>query len=229
MIFFDLDDTLVNNSMAQEQAIFSFVTDKCGIKHDNISLLKNKWHEYSNYFYDKYFKGEIDLQTQRILRMQSFFLFLGKSIDSDTSLTYFLQYHELYIEKCVIFEDVLPCLNKLKKCKLGIISNGNYDIQIKKLKNNRILNFFDKIITSDTVGVAKPNSEIFIYASKCANVDIDKCIYVADLYDIDILPSLKSGMKSIWLNRNDYNQKDPNIISINTLKSLPKILENISF
>jgi putative hydrolase of the HAD superfamily len=227
MIFFDLDDTLVNNSTAQKQAICSFVIDKCRVAFNDTNLLKNKWHEFSNYYYDKYFKGEIDLQTQRTLRMQKIFGLLGKPIDKATALLYFSQYYELYLEKCVIFEDVLPCLNKLKKYKLGIISNGHYDIQTKKLKNNGIFEFFDSIITSDIVGVAKPNSKIFNYASKSTNVSIDKCIYIGDLYDIDILPSLKSGMKSIWLNRNNYVKKDPEIISIHSLKALPAILKNI--
>ena len=52
---------------------------------------------------------------------------------------------------------------------MHIITNGFEEIQIKKMENSKILRYFDVIITSESVGVKKPNPKVFNFALEKAN------------------------------------------------------------
>jgi putative hydrolase of the HAD superfamily len=82
--------------------------------------------------------------------------------------------------------------------------------------------YFNFIITSSEVGIAKPDKSIFIEASKRANSLIENCYYVGDRLDTDALGSKMSGMIGIWLNRVD-KQQHPEIIVISSFQELLKL------
>ncbi|MFD2506889.1 HAD family hydrolase [Halalkalibacter alkalisediminis] len=54
------------------------------------------------------------------------------------------EYLEAYENSWTVFADVVPCLQRLKALgvEIGIISNGDYNQQVKKLKNLGIERFF---------------------------------------------------------------------------------------
>ena len=62
-------------------------------------------------------------------------------------------------------EGALEILDYLKsKYRLFIITNGFRDVQDKKLINSRIKHYFEAIYDSESVGVKKPDSKIFMHA-----------------------------------------------------------------
>ncbi len=109
----------------------------------------------------------------------------------------------LYKRNWSSFEDVIPCLKSLKQkgIRLGIISNGEYQQQIEKLENLEIKHYFEYIITSSEIGVAKPNPIIFQKACLLANAQVHKCYYVGDRFETDAIGSKQAGMIGVWLNR----------------------------
>jgi len=62
-----------------------------------------------------------------------------------------------------VIPDVLPYLDRLTTHTLGIISNGD-TAQQQKLEVLGIAAQFAVMVTSETVGVAKPDSRIFSHA-----------------------------------------------------------------
>lgn len=78
------------------------------------------------------------------------------------------------------FERNRPILGRLKKkYKLGIVSNfyGNLkDILI----GERLMEFFDIVADSSTVGHLKPSKEIFLHATNALGVEPKDCVMVGD-------------------------------------------------
>ena len=58
--------------------------------------------------------------------------------------------------------DTLVYLNK--KYNLHIITNGFDEVQHIKLDYSNLKQYFNCIITSEKIGIKKPNPEIFVYA-----------------------------------------------------------------
>lgn len=226
-IFFDLDDTLVDNKGAQKRSIYTTLNSFFkGLEYSKKTIGEN-WQAISNYYYDLYFKGVINLETQRKNRITQLCSDFNLKIDEVDISSFYNEYYNVYLEECITFSDVANCLNHFKNYNLGIISNGLYEIQRTKLKNNSIEDFFDFIITSDNIGINKPDKRIFEAAA--AQVADSTCFYIGDLFEIDAKGALDAGFNSIWLNRDNLKIDNPDrrIHIINTLKDLPSLIENI--
>ncbi len=116
--------------------------------------------------------------------------------------------------------DVLNYLQN-KKYKMHIITNGFKEVQIIKLKNSGIAQYFQHIITSEDANCAKPNEKIFSHALKLANTLKEESIMIGDDFTVDCMGAEGFGIKSFWLtDTNLMPQKNENITLINNLSDL---------
>ncbi|KAK3088351.1 hypothetical protein FSP39_017974 [Pinctada imbricata] len=100
--------------------------------------------------------------------------------------------------------DVLPyshsVLQQLKDrgIMLGVISN--FDSRLEKiLMNLELLHYFQFILTSEKVKVAKPDKKIFIEALNLANISADDSFHIGDNVENDYFGALNAGMNSVLL------------------------------
>ena len=94
-----------------------------------------------------------------------------------------------------------PTLIRLKEMglKLGIVTNGEHDLQWNKL---RLLNFdylFDEIVISGDVGVQKPESKPFEVMSEKLGIEPENLLYVGDNPLNDVEGSRKAGYIPVWV------------------------------
>lgn len=64
--------------------------------------------------------------------------------------------------------------------KLGIVTNGRNDFQLGNIQALGITNFFSVILVSETEGVRKPDSEIFMRALRKLDVDPKLGVFLGD-------------------------------------------------
>jgi putative hydrolase of the HAD superfamily len=90
-----------------------------------------------------------------------------------------------------------------KANKLAIVSNfyGNLDHVVDDFG---LSNYFETIVDSGNVGVAKPNKEIFMLAIKRLNLSPECCTVVGDSYHKDIMPAKAIGCRTIWLKQKGW-------------------------
>jgi len=100
------------------------------------------------------------------------------------------------------FPQVENLLKGLRKdgYRLGVISNWDNTAR-KILEENDLADYFDNIIISSEVGVAKPDPQIFELAFKEAGVMPEECLYIGDNYYDDGVGSEKVGMDYLIINR----------------------------
>ncbi|MGD0781008.1 MAG: HAD family hydrolase [Dehalococcoidales bacterium] len=126
----------------------------------------------------------------------------------------------------VLFDDVMPALDDLKKrsLKLGLISNieQNMTATLDKLGLSSEL---DIVVTSHNAGFTKPQPEIFQYALKKSGVNPAEAVYVGDQYQVDVIGARGAGMQGILLDRDDYYQEKLDCLKITRLKVLVDYLD----
>lgn len=87
------------------------------------------------------------------------------------------------------------------KVKMGIITNGFNALQQKRLENTQTSHFFDLLVVSETVGIAKPDRQIFYYAfSQMGEIERSKVLMVGDTLASDILGGNLAGIDTCWFN-----------------------------
>ena len=224
MIFFDIDETLFDNKCAQNFAALKLYKE-CQDLHVTYeeSAFPQKWNEVTEKYVQLFLANKISFQQQRRNRLREIFRKDFTDSEADEMFTIYLRFYE---ENWRLFDDVIPCLNKLRPRKLGIISNGDKYQQRQKLRDLKIIERFEVIVISDDIGISKPNPEIFWHGCKKANESLAKCYYIGDDLHTDAKAASEAGLKGIWLNREQEKRKDEATIEVNALYQLPKVIQS---
>lgn len=97
-----------------------------------------------------------------------------------------------------IIPGAIEVLTTLKnKYRLAIVSN-HYSWIMDYLRKSGLAPYFESIIISEIVGVAKPNIRIMEIVLKELNLKAEKCLYVGD-QPYDVLCSKQAGMDCAWI------------------------------
>jgi putative hydrolase of the HAD superfamily len=111
-----------------------------------------------------------------------------------------------------------------KKYTLHIITNGFEEVQHIKLISSNLKQYFDVIITSEQVGVKKPNTKIFEFALEQAKAKKSESIMVGDDYAVDVLGAEQVGMQGVYFNPNKLAHKNAVVHEIFCLSELMALL-----
>lgn len=96
-------------------------------------------------------------------------------------------------------KDIVPEL--AQKAKLGIITNGFVQLQQIRLERTGMADYFDLVVISEEVGVAKPDTAIFEHTLKLAgNPEKSRVLMVGDNASSDILGGNNALIDTCWLN-----------------------------
>ena len=100
------------------------------------------------------------------------------------------------------FEDAFDTLAKLKErgYKLGIIANQSAGTA-QRLENWGLLKYFDIVVASAELGIAKPDRLIFKKAIDLAGCQLQNTVMVGDRLDNDIIPAKAFGMRTVWIRK----------------------------
>jgi putative hydrolase of the HAD superfamily len=227
ILFFDIDETLVNQREAEAAAAVELLTAYGRLLDRPYSATEfcRRWRFLREKHLPAFFAERMSAQEQRRRRIRELFAELGRTL-SDTEADRLCEFYEThYRQNWELFDDVLPLFHSLSGYSLGIISNGSSKQQRLKLKRTGIEHYFDVIAVSDEIGVAKPHRDIFIAACQLGGSPPHQCIYVGDRLYEDALASRAAGMRSFWLDRSQTGSH-PKIELIGSLNDLAGKLEH---
>jgi len=222
-VFFDLDHTLWDfekNSDLTFQKIFK-MNDLSVDLHSFLEVYRPlNFKFWKLYREDKVTKSEL-----RYGRLKNTF----DAIDFPISDTLIYLIADQYIEHLAdfnhLFDGAIEILDYLnQKYTLHIITNGFEEIQTKKMINSKIYHYFEKVITSESVGVKKPNPKVFKHALEIANANIDQAIMIGDSIEADINGALGVGMKAIHCNFDTSLVPNNLFISVSSLLEIKKFI-----
>ncbi len=198
-VFFDLDHTLWDFETNSAKT-FDFIFKENAITIDMASFLKI--YVPINHSYWKLYREEkVSKSALRYQRLRKSFDALQYTISDDL----IDHLSKVYIDNLPnynqLFEGTIEVLDYLEhKYEMHIITNGFDEIQDLKLIRSGIKKYFDKVITSESVGVKKPNPKIFDYALQSANALPEHSIMIGDNLEADVQGALNMNMKAIFCN-----------------------------
>jgi FMN phosphatase YigB (HAD superfamily) len=78
------------------------------------------------------------------------------------------------------------------------------------------------LITSEDVGVAKPDPVIFEAALTALGVTAPEAILVGDAWQADVVGGRAAGLRTVWLNRKGAPSPDPSVPELPSLEPLDR-------
>ena len=106
-------------------------------------------------------------------------------------------------EICAPLDGARELLDSLlaNNVKMGIITNGFTELQKIRLEKTEFSHYFELIVISEQVGVAKPDKRIFEHTfSMMGEVELSSILMVGDNPDSDVLGGMNAGIDTCWLN-----------------------------
>ena len=191
-ILFDADETLFHfDAFTGLQRVFSIYDGH--FSEDDYqayqAINKSLWVEYQ--------QGSISAQHLQQTRFHPWSHKIGMSPGELNNA-----FMAAMAEISVPLEGAISLLRALKgRVKLGIVTNGFIELQQNRLERTGLNDYFDVLVISEQVGVAKPHRDIFDHAlSAMGKPDKERVLMVGDTLETDILGGRNAGLHTCWLN-----------------------------
>ncbi|MFY0603630.1 MAG: YjjG family noncanonical pyrimidine nucleotidase [Flavobacteriaceae bacterium] len=215
-VFFDLDHTLwdfeKNSALTFEKLLRDFEVNVDF--HSFIEVYK----PINQYYWKLYREERVSKEKLRYSRLYETFNKLNYNVSEDLIYTLSEKYIEFLPDFNHLFEGTIELLDYLEsKYALHIITNGFEEIQTLKMERSGILKYFKEIITSESVGVKKPNPKVFHHALKKANALPQNSLMIGDNLEADIQGAIDCNLSVIHCNFEKQKVTLDNLISVNSL------------
>lgn len=221
-VFFDLDHTLWDFEVNSKNT-FKFIFKRNNIQIDFHSFSK-KYKTINENYWKLFREDRISKTKLRYARLKDTFDALGYEIDDRTIDILSEEYIVHLANYNILFDGTIELLEYLKpKYSLHIITNGFEEVQFRKLKSSEILSYFTNIITSEKIGVKKPNPKIFKYALDLSDAKPNESIMIGDNLEADIMGAKNIGMHTIFCEFNG-NPFPENEITVSKLDDIYRYL-----
>jgi len=129
-----------------------------------------------------------------------------------------------------LYSDARRCLDILRgeRRALGVVSNSTSEASVRRILDRvRILDYFERVVSSGTEGVEKPDPAIFRRAVQRMNVAPSEAVFVGNLARTDAKAAETAGLHGVWLNREGFGDGEdpPEIMSLLEVPLIVRRLE----
>lgn len=195
-ILFDLDNTIYDFDRSSKDALQN-TFDHFSIPHteENIQTYKQINHQCWTDFEN----GKMDFATLRNIRFELFTERIGVKVKPSSMGDHYLY---LLSQADHMIEGALPLLQDLRpRAKMAVVTNGLKEVKRPQLSRPAINQYFDAIVISEEIGIAKPHRGFFEHTfDLIKHPDKSDVIIIGDNLNSDIKGGNDFGISTCWYN-----------------------------
>lgn len=227
-VLIDLDNTLYDYDGAHNAALIkalAYLAELSGITIEQMN------HDYNSATAETHLNlGNTASSHNKILNFQK--LCEKYVVDYTHLLKMENIYWETFNASVKLNENVIQLLNFFKEhsVKMCLITDYVLVYQLNKLDSLGILNYFNRIVSSEEVGTEKPNPRMFQRALDKLNLTKDDVLMLGDNYHKDILGAKAAGIYGLWFNKlwqHDYIGVTQNYVEFNDFNQMYSFFESL--
>ena len=196
-LFFDADDTLFDYPRAERAALRACLLE-FGLRIE-LGILIDSYRRHNLELWQAFERGETDqaaLRVERFRRVAAEFGIPGLPLERISAF-----YLEALSRQPQLIPGALATVRALaKKFPLALVTNGIAMVQRRRFAASPITAYFQAVVISEEVGVAKPDPRIFAPALEKIGVAAGEVLYVGDSVTSDMAAARNAGMDFCWLN-----------------------------
>lgn len=222
-LLFDLDGTILDYSKSETAALNGAYSIVFGTDPSDSFL--PVYHKINSDLWKKFEKGTITIHKLKIKRFSDLFNNFKLKADPEA-------FSEIYLKELGEGGYLLDgALDVLESCagrfRIGAITNGIGNVQRSRIKKAGIGHYFETVIISNDVGIAKPDPGIFSIVLEGMNLlKKNDILMIGDSLSSDILGGINAGIDTCWINR--YEEEPGVIKPVFTISNITELLEILS-
>ncbi|PCJ81059.1 MAG: noncanonical pyrimidine nucleotidase, YjjG family [Bacteroidetes bacterium] len=234
-LFFDLDHTLWDFEKNSREALkegydlYSLNTKGIG----DVSEYVFHYEKANTWCWGEYQAGRMEKNELRWRRFSMALEYCGLDVNSDPEVKMLgekLGKH--YVETSPfmthLVKDALEVVKELKNRghRLIILTNGFEEVQHIKVNRCGLEPFFEKVLTSDALGIKKPNPGIFKLALHIVGSRVQDAVMLGDSLESDVMGARDSGWGQVYYNPMGIPHNEAVLHEVKDLKSILEIKLN---
>ncbi len=222
-LLFDLDGTILDYAKSEAAALLGAYRIVFGT-NPPYELLP-MYQKINSSLWKEFEKGTIPIQKLKSKRFSD--LFDSFKLKADPEV-----FSEIYLKELgeggYLLHGALAVLESCTgRFRIGAITNGIGNVQRSRIKKAGIGKFFETVVISNDVGIAKPAPGIFAIALENMNLYNKKeILMIGDSLSSDILGGINAGIDTCWLN--PLNKEPGEIKPGYTISNIAGLLEILS-
>ena len=222
-LLFDADNTLLDFSKAARNALWKTYAD---FGYTCTERVYRRYKEINQSVWAEFEESKISAGELRLKRFDLLFRALEQG---DLSAPLFSkQFLENLVEVSELYAGVPKLLADLSgSYRLSIVTNGLREVQRPRFGRLNIASYFESIVVSDEIGVAKPHVGFFehVHSSIPDPPAKSSILVIGDNLNSDIRGGQNFGIHTCWVSHGRKNNSDlkPNH-QVNTVHELQRLL-----
>jgi 2-haloacid dehalogenase len=195
-LIFDADGTLFDFHRGETVALQE-TTDRYGISY---SLhMHDAYAVISAELWGRFERGEMPLKQLRVMRFERLFSDLGIGVEPEPFNDDFMATLGRQTQLLDGAQDVVRNLSS--RFRLLLATNGIAVVQRARFSRSSIRRYFDDVVISDEIGVAKPQPEYMDEAfSRMGNPPKSEVLMIGDSLSSDVAAGANYGIDTCWFN-----------------------------
>lgn len=213
-VLFDLDDTLFDHAFAARRALEGIHKELPRFSGKPFETLEEQYSALLEEVHLRVLAGKLTLDEARRDRMRTLMA------DDDgippkegevAALAH--RFRTGYLENRRAADGAYELLEELRRRRIivGIVTNNMTAEQKDKLAFCKLDSLVDFMVTSEEVGIPKPERVIFEAALARADCDASEAVVVGDSWESDVVGARSAGIRAVWCNPKGMSRPDASI------------------
>jgi HAD superfamily hydrolase (TIGR01662 family) len=228
-VLFDLDDTLFDHARATRVALETLREADTALGRWSIDELDRRHRLILETWHQEVLAGRASIDEARIARFTELVAQAGGDGGASQAAALASRYRSVYEVAWYTVAGARPLLETLagRGLRVAVVTNNLRKEQQLKLARCGLTSLVDALVTSEEVGVQKPDPRIFHTALDRVGVSAPDAIMVGDAWATDIEGARRAGIRPVWLNRFGEITPDPSVSELRSLEPLADALDAI--
>jgi HAD superfamily hydrolase (TIGR01549 family) len=228
-ILFDLDDTLFDHAGTARAALAATAARRPTLQGVPVETLYQHYSELLEEVHPLVMTGRIsylEARQQRFARLLAPY----EPTPTAAEVTQLAEQHYGHYQQLRRpMAGALALLQALKPAyKIGIVTNNRTAEQQEKLRHLGMSHLVDALITSEDVGVLKPDPAIYAQALQRLGAGAAETVMVGDNWQADVVGALTVDIRPVWLNRLGVARPLPEVTELVSLEPLEEVYQVIT-
>ena len=228
-ILFDLDDTLFDHMGTARAALAATAAGRPTLQGVPVEMLYQHYSELLEELHPLVMTGRIsylDARQQRFARLLAPY---EPAASGAKAAQLAEQHYGHYQQLRRPLAGALALLQALKPAyKIGIVTNNRTAEQQEKLRHLGMRHLVGALITSEDVGVLKPDPAIYQQALQRLGAAPAETVMVGDNWQADVVGALAVGIRPVWLNRLEVARPLPEVAELTSLEPLAAVYQVVT-
>lgn len=229
-VLFDLDDTLFDHANTARAALAATAATRASLQAVDLEVLYQQYSEVLEEIHPLVMQGHYTYEAARQLRFRRLVAPYEAQPATPADIALLAEQHYAHYRRLRRpVPGALALLEALKpNYRIGIVTNNRTTEQEDKLQFLGMAHLVDALITSEEVGVLKPNPQIYEVALRRLHATPAETVMVGDNWQADVVGAAAVGIRPLWLNRVGAVLPLAHVVELTSLEPLAEIYQKIT-